>query len=446
MMKGSTWPDQWVMRGNHHDGWVFGAADPLSGQVALLEEAKAIGKLASHGWAPKRTIVYQSWDAEEPGLIGSTEWAEMHAAELKQKAVLYINSDTNGRGFLSAGGNHDFQHFVNLVADDVGDPETGVSIAKRLRAKMEVDGTKKGASDEAKAEAKIAVDPNRDFPIQALGSGSDYSAFLEHLGVATLDIGFGEEGSSGGVYHSRYDTFEHFVRFGDPDLAYTALLAKTVGRLVLRAADADLPVQQAGGFAETVSRYLEQVKKLEAEKRAVADMQAKMLAGHAFQLAADPTQTSGAPAALLPVPPIDLKAMDLAVARLEASARAYDAAIARYGAQLAPAARLSLATLMQAIDQTLAPPVGLPERPWFKNLIYAPGRYTGYGAKTLPGITEAIEEERWADANTYAHLTADALGDYCARLDQATAILTGQAPHQVLGNRRASTLRIAPSR
>jgi len=425
MMKGSAWPDQWVTRGNHRDGWVFGAADPLSGQVSLLEEAKAIGQLASHGWRPKRTIVYLSWDAEEPGLIGSTEWAEMHAAELKQKALLYINSDTNGRGFLFAGGNHDFQHFLNLVADDVSDPETGVSIAKRLRAKMEVDGTKTGASDEAKTDAKMAIDLAKDFPIQALGSGSDYSAFLEHLGVATLDIGFGEEGSSGGVYHSRYDTFEHFVRFGDPGLVYTALLAKTVGRLVLRAADADLPVQQAGGFAETVSRYLEQVKKLEADKRAAADMQAKMLAGHAFQLAADPTQTSGAPAALLPVPPIDLKPMDLAVARLEVSARAYDAAFTQYGARLAPAARLSLASLMQTIDQTLAPPVGLPERPWFKNLIYAPGRYTGYGAKTLPGITEAIEEERWADANTYAHLTADALNAYGARLDQATGVLTG---------------------
>jgi N-acetylated-alpha-linked acidic dipeptidase len=425
LMKGSAWPDQWVMRGNHHDGWVFGAADPLSGQVSLLEEAKAIGQLASHGWRPQRTIVYLSWDAEEPGLIGSTEWAEAHADELKQKAVLYVNSDSNGRGFLFAGGNHDLQHFMNLVADDVSDPETQVSIAKRLRAKMEVDATKKGASDEAKADAKIAIDPKRDFPIQALGSGSDYSAFLEHLGVATLDIGFGEEGSSGGVYHSRYDTFEHFVRFGDPGLVYTALLSKTVGRLVLRAANADLPVQQAGDFAETVSRYLEQVKKLEADKRTAAEMQAKMLAGDAFHLAADPTKASGAPAALLPVPPIDLKPMDGAVTRLEATARAYDAAIAQYGAGLTPAARLNLASLMQTIDQTLAPPVGLPERTWFKNLVYAPGRYTGYGAKTLPGITEAIEEERWADANTYAHLTADTLNAYCARLEQATAILTG---------------------
>jgi N-acetylated-alpha-linked acidic dipeptidase len=423
VMKGSAWPDQWVMRGNHHDGWVFGAADPLSGQVSLLEEAKAIGRLVNQGWRPKRTIVYLSWDAEEPGLLGSTEWVETHAAELKQKTILYINSDTNGRGFLFAGGNHDFEHFVNLVADDVTDPETTISIGKRLRAKMEVDGTKKGATEEAKAEAKAAIDPAKDFPIQALGSGSDYSAFLEHLGLPTLDIGFGEEGSNGGVYHSRYDTFEHFERFGDPGLVYTALLAKTVGRLVLRAADADLPVQQAGDFADTVAGYLEQVKKLEADKRNAAIMQSKMLAGNAFQLAADPTKPSGAPTALLSVPPIDLKPMDLAVMRLAASARAYDAAVAQNGARLAPAARTRLVSLMQTIDQTLAPPVGLPERTWFKNLVYAPGRYTGYGAKTLPGLTEAIEEERWADANSYAHFTADALNAYSARLDEATAVL-----------------------
>lgn len=425
VMKGSVWPDQWVMRGNHHDGWVFGAADPLSGQVSLLEEAKAIGQLASQGWRPRRTIVYLSWDAEEPGLIGSTEWAEMHAEELKQKAALYVNSDTNGRGFLFVGGNHDFEHFVNLVADDLTDPETGVSVAKRLRAKMEVDGTNRGATEEAKTDAKIAIDPDKDFPIHALGSGSDYSVFLEHLGVPSIDVGFEEEGSNGGVYHSRYDTIEHFERFGDPGLVYTALLAKTVGRLVLRAADADLPVQQAGDFADTVSRYLEQVKMLDAEQRNAADLQAKMLIGDAFKLAADPTRSSGVPTALHPVPPIDLKPMDAAVMRLGASAKAYDTALAQNGAHLAPAARTRLALLMQTIDQTLAPSVGLPERTWFKNLIYAPGRYTGYGAKTLPGITEAIEEERWADANSFALLTADALNAYSARLDQATAVLNG---------------------
>jgi len=426
VMKGSVWPEQWVLRGNHRDGWVFGAADPLSGQVSLLEEAKAIGRLVGQGWRPRRTLVYLSWDGEEPGLLGSTEWVETHAAELRQKSVLYINSDNNDRGILSAGGNHDFEHFVNSVADDVIDPETQVPVSRRVRAKMAVDGSAAGASEEARANAKLALDPHRDFPLHALGSGSDYSAFLEHLGVPAINIGFGGEGGSRGVYHSRYDTFEHFERFGDPGLVYTSLLAKTAGRMVLRAADAQLPLQQAGNFAETVSGYLDSVKKLETAKRAAAATQAKMLADDAFLLAADPSQSRGAPTALQPVPPIDLGPMDAAVKRLSESAKAYDAAHARNGTRTSPAARDRAARLMLTIDQTLAPPVGLPERAWFKNLVYAPGRFTGYGAKTLPGISEAIEEGRWADANAYSRLTADALNAYSERLDQAATVFNGQ--------------------
>ncbi len=423
---GSVWPNQWVMRGNHHDGWVFGAADPLSGQVSVLEEAKAIGELVKSGWRPKRTIMYMSWDAEEPGLLGSTEWAETHAADLKKNGMLYVNSDTNGRGILGAGGSQDFEHFVNSVADGITDPETHVSVGARLRAKLEVAGAKKGASDEAKADAKLAVDPKHDFPIEALGSGSDYSAFLEYLGVPVLNVEYGGEGSSGGVYHSRYDTFEHFTRFGDPGLVYTALLSKTIGTMVLRAADADLPLERAGNFAETVARYLSEVKKLETDKRTAYEMQAKMLAANAFALAADPTKTHGDPTALKPVPPIDLAPMDQAVTRLKASAKAYDAAFAKHAATLKPEAREKLTALMQTLDQTLAPPVGLPFRPWYKNLIYAPGRYTGYGAKTLPGIREAIEEERWSDANHYARFTADALNAYSAQLEAASRVLNGR--------------------
>lgn len=427
VMKGSAQPDSWILRGNHRDGWVYGAADPLSGQVSLLEEAKAIGKLTSLGWRPKRTIVYLSWDAEEPGLMGSTEWVELHASELQHKAALYINSDNNNRGFLSAGGNHDLEHFVNLVANDVIDPETNVSVGERLRAKMEVEAASKGAGEEARTNGKLAAHPDKDFPIQALGSGSDYAAFLEHLGVASLNISYSGEGYSRGVYHSRYDTFDQFTRFGDPGLAYTAVLAKTVGRLVLRAADADLPVQQVGGFADTVARYLESVKKLETDERGAARAQAKILADKAFDLTADPLKTNGPPDALSEVPVIDLRPMDEAVQRLAASSKAYDMAYGRNSAALSASARKQLAGLMQSIDQTLAPPVGLPGRPWYKNLIYAPGRYTGYEAKTLPGITEAIEEQRWADANAYARFTADALNAYSARLDQATSVLNAKA-------------------
>ena len=424
-MKGSTWPDQWVVRGNHHDGWVFGASDPLSGQIALLAEAKAIGDLARTGWRPKRTLVYASWDGEEPMLLGSTEWVETHADELKTKAVLYINSDSNGRGFLSAGGSHDFQHLVNQVAADVTDPETGVSVGQRKRAKVRIDALAPSASEQTKADAKLAADLSKDFAISALGSGSDYSAFIEHLGLPAVDLGYGEEGNSAGVYHSRYDTYEHHSRFVDPGFVYDALLARTVGRLVLRTAQSDLPLQRPGDFAETVAGYLAEVKKLETTRRDEAEVQAKLLTDKAFQLAADPTRASGVPDALDRVPHIDLAPLDNAVDRLKRSAKAYDDGLARSGADLSADNVARLQALMQTIDQTLSPPIGLPGRPWYKNLVYAPGRFTGYGAKTLPGVREAIEDRRWADADAYARLTADALNAYSDRLDQAVAVLNG---------------------
>ncbi|MFI5352673.1 MAG: transferrin receptor-like dimerization domain-containing protein [Candidatus Binatales bacterium] len=424
-MKGSTWPDQWVVRGNHHDGWVFGASDPISGQVALLAEAKAIGGMVKQGWQPKRTIVYTSWDGEEPMLLGSTEWAETHASELKKKAVLYINSDSNGRGFFEVGGSHDLQHLVNQVAADVVDPETGVPIGQRMRAAVRIEALAPGASEQVKAKAKIAADADKDFSIDALGSGSDYSSFLEHLGVPALDVGFGGEGESGGVYHSRYDTFEHHSRFVDPGFVYDVLLARTAGRLVLRVADARVPVQNEAGFAEAVSDYLDQVKKLADNKREEAETQAKLLHDRAFQLAADPTKSSGLPTALDRVPHVEFAPLEDAVDRLKRSAKSYDDALAKNTVSLSGARLARLQLLMLDVDQTLAPSVGLPGRSWYKNLIYAPGRFTGYGAKTLPGVREAIEDRRWSDANRYARLTAEALNAYSDRLDKATAVLDG---------------------
>jgi N-acetylated-alpha-linked acidic dipeptidase len=424
-MKGSTWPDQWVVRGNHHDGWVFGATDPLSGQVALLAEAKAFGGLAKQGWQPKRTIVYTSWDAEEPMLLGSTEWAEDHAAELKKKVVLYINSDSNERGFLGVGGSPDFQHLVNQVAADVIDPETKIPIGDRLRAKMRIAALATTATERARTDAKIAADPDKDFPIGALGSGSDFSAFLDHLGVPVLDVGFYEEGHSGGVYHSRYDTFEHHSRFVDPGFVYDAMLAKTVGRIVLRVADSDVPLQNASAFANAVSDYLDQVKKLADDEREEAESQAKLLHDHAYQLAADPTKSSGLPATLDRVPHLEFAALEDSVDRLKRSAQAYDQALAKNGSHLSSSQLAQVQALMVTIDQTLAPDEGLPGRTWYKNLVYAPGRFTGYEGKTLPGVREAIEDRRWSDANRYAKLTAAALNSYSDRLDAATAILKG---------------------
>jgi N-acetylated-alpha-linked acidic dipeptidase len=426
VMRGSTWPDQWVIRGNHHDGWVFGASDPLSGQVAILAEAKAMGGLAKQGWRPKRTIVYASWDAEEPMLLGSTEWTETHASEIKKKTVVYINSDTNARGFLAVAGSQDFQHLINEVASDVIDPETGVPIGQRLRAKMRVAALEPDAKEEVKNEAKIAAEPDKDFPIEALGSGSDFSSFIDHLGVPAVDLGFGEEGETRGVYHSRYDTFEHHTRFVDPGFVYDSLLAKTAGRLILRVADTQVPVQQAGDLADAVSDDLDQLEKLADDERDQADVQAGLLRDRTFQLAADPTKTSGLPTPLDRVPHVEFAALEDAVDRLQRSAKAYDEAIAKNATEL-PSVRLEqLQAVMLTIDQTLAPEVGLPGRPWYKNLVYAPGRFTGYEAKTLPGVREAIEDRRWADANRYAKLTADVLNAYSEQLDKATAILNGE--------------------
>lgn len=424
-IKGSTWPDQWVMRGNHHDGWVFGASDPLSGNVAMQAEAKAIGGLMAQGWKPKRTLVYLSWDAEEPLLLGSTEWVEAHAEELKAKGLIYINSDGNGRGFLDVGGSHAFEHLVTQVAGDVTDPQTGVTVAARLRAGLQVSATQTGASESVKAQAKVAADPSRDLPIDALGSGSDYSSFLQHVGVASLNVGYGGEGSSGGVYHSAYDTWEHHSRFVDPGFAYAGALAKTGGRLVLRLADADLPLQRYSNFADTVATYLDQVKKLADAKRETADTQAKLLAAGAYKLADDPRETRGDPTPLKAVPHFNFAPLEDAVDHLRRSAKAYDTALAAKGGALSPDAKARLSKLTLGIEQTLTPEVGLPGRPWYKNLIYAPGTFTGYGAKTLPGVREAIEEERWADADRYSALTAQALQAYAGELDKAVKLING---------------------
>jgi N-acetylated-alpha-linked acidic dipeptidase len=429
-MKGAVYPDQWVMRGNHHDGWVFGATDPYSGQVALLAEAKAISGLVASGWRPKRTIVYTSWDGEEPGLLGSTEWAEEHADELKKKVVLYVNSDMNERGTLYAAGSQDFEHLVNDVAQDVTDPETGAPVEQRYRAKLRVDALEASARDRdhLKALAKMAADPSHDGPIESLGSGSDYSAYLEHLGLPALDIEYGGEGNPEGVYHSRYDTFEEHSRFIDPGFVYDSLLAKTIGRVVLRVADADLPVQRASDFADTISLYVTEVKKLATDKREAQQIEAKLLQDRVFDLSADPTKSHGVPIALEPVPDFDFAPLDSAAAKLKASAGAYDDALAKNGASLPPDRRARLQALMLDIDQTLARDVGLPGRPWYKNVITAPGTLTGYGAKTLPGVREAIEQQRWADAVNYIKITADALNAYSDRLDEATVVLSGQSP------------------
>ena len=308
MMKGSEFPDQWIVRGNHHDGWVFGAEDPLSGQVALMAEAKAMGELAKTGWRPKRTLVYASWDAEEPGLMGSTEWAEEHAQELQAKAVIYVNSDNINRGFLDLEGSHELQTLANGVAADVTDPETRVDLLTRRRADLEVKGQEAagGNAEAARTLAKAAASGG-PLPIQALGSGSDYTPFLQHLGVPSLDVGFDGEGESGGVYHSAYDTHDHYVRFGDPGMAYSAVLAKTVGRITMRYADADLPPVDFTAFAATIAQYVEEVHKLADHAREETASRDRTIDSGAYRLTADPTKVQLPPERQELVPPRRLR-------------------------------------------------------------------------------------------------------------------------------------------
>jgi N-acetylated-alpha-linked acidic dipeptidase len=298
-------------------------------------------------------------------------------------------------------------------------------VAARARAAIQVRAASPGASEEAKTDAADAADPAKDLPIAALGSGSDYSTFLQHLGIATLDIGYGGEGNAGGVYHSRYDTFEHHTRFVDPGLVYGKVLSETAGHLVIQAADAELPLNTPDSFAAAVGQYLKDVKKLADDKRGAAEKQARMLADKAFALAADPTRSHVPPEPLKQVPKFDFGPLDSALNRLNGSASAYDAALSAHGASLTPAKRRQLLTMMQSIGETLLVDQGLPGRDWYKNMITAPGRFTGYGAKTLPGVREAIEEERFDDAVRYIGLIAGALDAYSARLDQATALLNG---------------------
>ncbi len=422
-LKGSLYPDQWVMRGNHHDGWVMGASDPLSGNVAMLSEAKALGELYKSGWRPKRSIVYLSWDAEEPMLLGSTEWAETHADELRKKAVIYINTDGNGRGFLGASGSHEYQKLVNDVARSVTDPETGASVYDRARASIRVDAyDKTGDVDDRKLKA---AESGGDLPIGALGSGSDYSSFLQHLGLPALNLSFGGEDESDGVYHSVYDSFYHMTTFDDPGLKYGAALSKTIGRLVLRIADADTPPQHFTDFSDTVAVYLDEVKKLADDRRREDEKRTKLLADGAFALASDPLKPVGAAIDKPATPHIELAPLENAVGRLGKAAKAYDDAYAAKGPTLAQPVRDRLNGLLRDIDQLLLDPKGLPDRPWYQHMIYAPGRFTGYGAKTLPGVREAIEERRFKDANDYAVRIAAVLDAYSARLDEARKLIGG---------------------
>lgn len=425
-MSGRDFPEQWILRGNHHDAWVFGAEDPLSANVALMAEAKALGELARQGWRPRRSLVYCSWDAEEPGLIGSTEWVEAHEAELRQKAVLYINSDGHGRGFLHANGSHSLQQLVDEVAASVRDPETKATVLERQRAQILVESSKPGASEDLKRAALRVRDGNGVRPLKALGSGSDYTAFLDHAGIAALDISFDGESDTDGVYHSAYDSMDHYQRFGDPGFAYGVALAQTAGRLVLRVSEADVLPFVTANFAATVDHYTTDLHRLTGDLRESTELQHRLLDEHLYGLAADPTKTFREPERDAAVPFLNFAPLDNAVARLKRSTEACDKAVAeamQAGRKLDPATLAELNARLRTLEQSLLDPEGLPQRPWFRHLIYAPGLKTGYAVKTLPAIREAIEDRRWQDVEAACGRTAKVLNAYSQETEKITTLL-----------------------
>ena len=405
-LRGSELPDEWVVRGNHHDGWVHGAEDPLAGQVAMLEEARAIGALAKDGKGPRRTVIFTSWDGEEPGLLGSTAWTTAHADELQNHAVIYINTDTNDRGTIVGDGASVLTALYNSVARDLEDPERRVSVYERARDLQLVSGDRKLA------------DADGDLTLDALGSGSDFNPFSAHLGIETINFSYGGEPLSG-LYHSNYDSFDAFTRFDDPGFVYGVLLAKTGGRMVLRTANADVLPYRFVPFATAVDGYVKSLDEQITTARTDADTQAKLAHLNAYAIASDPQSPERSSAILDAVPAIDLGVLKTAVDRLKQSALQCDAQLAI--ATPDQAARVD--GLLRSSERALLDPAGLPRRPWMRHQIMAPGRYTGYTAKTLPYAREAIEARAWDEARSGIATEAAALNRYSDILDSAAKVL-----------------------
>ena len=413
-LEGSEFPDQWVIRGNHHDGWNHGAADPVSGLVAMLAEAKAVAGLAAAGLPPKRTLVYAAWDAEEPGLIGSTEWVEANAKALKEHAVAYLNTDGNSRGFITIGGSHSLEQFFNEIIADVDDPQTGVSLAERARANVLVSGTDEQKQDlEARSNLRIAP----------LGSGSDFTPFLQHLGIASAHTAFRGEGADGS-YHTLYDTIEHYTRFRDPGLAYGTALAKLNGRATLRLANAAVLPFEFTGFVDNIATYVTEVEKLADDLRQQTATTNKMIEDGTFALALDPTKALGPPAKKADVPFFNLAPLKNALDELTRSAHTYQTALASVSPEDIDNVG-ALNTLIFTTERLMTRQEGLPGRPWYKHYVYAPGFYTGYGVKTLPAVREAVEAREFDTVEKSVQDTAAVLEAVALRLDEMTALLDG---------------------
>ncbi|MEO5907673.1 MAG: transferrin receptor-like dimerization domain-containing protein [Ginsengibacter sp.] len=403
-IKGEKFPDEWVIRGNHQDAWVNGAADPISGLASLMEEAKSIGALLKTGWKPDRTLIYCAWDGEEPGLIGSTEWLETHQKELQQKAVIYINSDNNERGFLYAEGSHALEPLVDEIAKTVIDPQTNVSVFERRKATDVLHASNTVSKEKVLAEKELKLD--------AMGSGSDYSSFIQHAGIPALNLGYGGEGN-GGEYHSIYDSYYDFTTFKDPGFKYEVTLAQTAGRAVLRMADADVLPFDFTHLYNTIHGYAEELTKLLNDSRESTETENKIINSGVYNVGEDPTKKFIAPDVKSPVPYLNFSPLQNALFELKKSADSLKVAFQNKIKNNSVSIDFNQA--LNHAEQQLLDKSGLPRRMWYQHTIYAPGFYTGYGVKTMPGIREAIEQRDWKEAQEQIIVDAKAitkLSDY----------------------------------
>ena len=410
--------DQWVVRGNHHDAWVNGADDPISGQSAMLEEARMLGELHKQGWNPKRTIIYCAWDGEEPGLLGSVEWVETHREELQNHAVAYINSDSNERGFLFAGGTQDLEKFISGVARDVDDPEAHISVFQR--AHLEDISEAKNAEDRGEARKRD------DLKVIALGDGSDYTAFQDFAGISSLSIQFGGE-DDGTQYHSIYDDFYWYTHFVDTDFVYGKALAQTAGSAMMRMADAELIPFDYAPQADAIAKYESDLEKLLKDKQDEFTERNLELKEGVFEATRDPRRPLLPPPAETVPPFMNFAPMKNAIELLKKSSERYSKVLAGWQSAGSPSlsadAESSLNSDLLKISRLFLNEKGLPERPWFKNQIYAPGAYTGYGAKPIAAVQEYMDQKKWKEADAQVPQVAQVIETVAAGIDKAAGDL-----------------------
>ncbi len=403
-LKGRTLPDEWVIRGNHHDAWVHGANDPISGLVAMMEEARVVSELVKNGQQPKRTLMYCVWGAEEPGLIGSTEWVETHAKELRKKAVAYINTDGTGAGFLGAGGSHTLERFFDQITHVVNDPQKEVSVFERRNAIETLKGNPSWAY----------------YKLSALGSGSDYSPFFQHLGISSFNMGFGGE-SLGGEYHTMYDSYKLYKRFKDPTFQYGVTLAKVAGRTSLRLANAEILPFEFQHFTKIVSGYVDEISQLADKLREEVQIHNKLVTKGIYDIVSNPSDNFKSPELKEEVPFFNFAPIENALSELKKQSVAFEQ-VSKKGVQNSNNTT-ALNRVLKDMEHSLTRDQGLPRRIWFKHHIYAPGFYTGYGVKTLPGVREAIEQSNFKEVEEQVKIIAEVLMTFSKKIEEAVKLM-----------------------